>query len=130
MKHTYFTSHFQQYILSFFIFMMVFFSFQTGASASDRCPSSKDHSLAAEKYKMFTAYQTAYDGYQVTCEIKCFNKETCIHQCQKEKAVDSLKQYFSKAMNDKGLKKCDSLSRVCLDECHSDSKSCSEACSS
>ena len=46
-----------------------------GAAANDRCPDSDDHSLAPVKYKLFTAYQTAYDGYQAPCELKCFDKE-------------------------------------------------------
>jgi len=130
MKATYFSIQFRRYTTLAFLFSIAFFAYLMGASASDHCPKSDDYSLSAEKYKMFTAYQTAYDGYQVACEIKCFEKKACVNSCQSEKALISLNEYFQKTMEKKGLQSCDSLTKVCLTQCQSSDDQCMKACKS
>ena len=129
MYHGLFSARFRQFSLMGFLFVALFFSFLMGASANDRCPTSKDHSLSAVRYQMFTAYQTAYDGYQAPCEIKCFNRTTCVESCQGKKGLESLKTQFTKLLEKKGLKNCSSYSQVCKEQCKDQGKSCTQACS-
>lgn len=100
----------------------------TTAYAQDRCPASDAHELSAAKYKLFTAYQTAYDGYQVSCELKCFEKQNCTENCQAQKGLQSLKKQMAKELNLRGLSQCHSLSQVCFEQCEKQGKQCKDVC--
>jgi hypothetical protein len=131
MRYLHFSNHFRRNVAILFLFLVCFFSFAMGASAESRCPSSDDHALSAERYKMFTAYQLAYDGYQVSCEMKCFDRARCVESCQTKKALESLNQQLNKSMQAKGLNECSSLTEVCKEQCQaSDPEGCERACQS
>lgn len=107
---------------------MTFFAFFMGAAANDQCPDQDSHELSAVRYKMFTAYQTAYDGYQAPCEIKCFDKENCTNQCQQNKALESLAQHMQKELTNRGINTCTTISKICTEQCQDSGEPCEKAC--
>ncbi len=128
MNQAFFSRPLSRYTTMSLIFALVTFAFLMGAKANDRCPSSEDHQLSAVRYQMFTAYQVAFDGYQAPCQIKCFEKETCVNQCQQQKALSSLAEHMDQELKQRGLARCESLSQICLEECQGDSNHCQKAC--
>ncbi len=108
--------------------MVTILSSASSLMAKDLCPAADSHELSAVRYKMFTAFQTAYDGYQAPCELKCFEKESCVQSCRQEKALLSLAKHFEKELNSRGIASCQTLSEVCVDECKAEDIRCQSSC--
>ena len=87
-----------------------------------------DHSLSPIKYQLFTAYQTAYDGYHTPCDLKCFGKEQCTQNCQAEKGLNSLSIELDRLKTKNNLNTCESYTSVCIDQCEELGESCKKAC--
>lgn len=128
MHQAFFSIRLRRYTTMSFIFTMVFFAYLMGASASDQCPLPNSHELSAHRYKMFTAYQTAFDGYEAPCELKCFSNENCLSSCRENKALESLGSHFKSELAKRGISQCRTLSQVCVEQCGADAQSCESAC--
>ena len=130
MNQIFFSIRLRRYTTLWFLSVIVFFAFLTGTAAKDRCPSSDDHETSAIRYKMFTAYQIAFDGYQAPCELKCFDKEECTQSCRTEKALDSLSKHFKKELKQRNTSQCKSIENICMQECSGPKNKCESACRS
>ncbi len=119
------------YKLSRLLKALVFVTILTSGAqglAKDLCPQADSHELSAVRYQMFTAFQMAYDGYQAPCELKCFEKESCVQSCRQDKALLSLAQHMEKELQSRGLASCQTLSEVCVDECKAEDARCQNSC--
>lgn len=92
------------------------------------CPKSDSPRMIAMNYQLFTAYQTGFDGYEASCELQCFSKETCQKDCQAKKGLEYLKKQMTQlAANFNGS--CTNLVNTCISQCQDQGPNCSQACS-
>ncbi len=102
--------------------------FSLPAFSKDRCPSSKDHSLSALRYKLYTAFHMGYDGYETPCNVKCMGRESCQNQCQNEKGLELLSKKMKEVYSENEVSTCQSFSSVCMEQCESLGKQCESVC--
>lgn len=104
-----------------------FVSFQV-AWAGDSCPGIDSPESTAIKYKLFTAYQTGFDGYETPCELKCFGKSDCQHKCQSKEGLRLLEQKLYEITLKNDSTKCPSYTLNCLEQCKDLGVSCAAVC--
>jgi len=99
------------------------------APAESQCVEINSPENVAQKYQLFSAFQTGFDGYQVVCENKCLGKKSCEDNCQNKKALDYLKKRVDQfVIKSQGLH-CPSLTVVCLEQCSHLGATCAQTCS-
>ena len=111
----------------FFVAFSSFFSLQV-AWAQDHCPGIDSPEATAIKYKLFTAFQTGFDGYETPCELKCFGKSDCQQKCQSKEGLRLLEQKLHEIAMKNNSTKCPSHTLSCLEQCKDLGVSCAAVC--
>ncbi len=117
-----------QYSFSTLIALVITF-ICSWAPAQSRCSEIDSPESVAQKYQLFSAFQTGYDGYQVVCENKCFGKKSCEENCQSKKALEYLSKQMNQLVKKSGGLHCPSLTLVCLEQCTHLGVQCAQVCS-
>lgn len=124
----FFSIRLRKYTQFFFFVLCILFSYTNSTAAKDLCPQSNDPETVAIKYKLYTAYQVAYDGYETPCEIQCLKKKDCRKRCQQKKGLSSLENKMKELTREKG--NCPSIALACLEQCQTLGKACESICNS
>ena len=110
-----------------FTLLLGLFSFQT-SFAENSCPGIDSPEAVAIKYKLFTAYQTGFDGYETPCELKCFGNKSCQNSCQSKQGLRLLEQRLQELAHNNNSTKCPSYTIGCLEQCDKLGASCAAVC--
>ncbi|MCB0379037.1 MAG: hypothetical protein KDD33_11140 [Bdellovibrionales bacterium] len=112
----------------FVVASFIFFFIQTVVLAAEPdCPGINSPTHTALKYRLYSAYQVGYGGYEAPCEFKCFGNQNCQNRCQGQKGLEYLTQKMSDLKGEFGS--CPSLTLACLEQCQEMGASCASVCS-
>ena len=127
MENFYYSGKFHKWVGYMFISVAFIISFSFSAEAKT-CPKMDDHSLSAVHYKLFTAFQVAYDGYAGVCENKCFSNPNCISDCQADRGLASLSKKLKELNHSLETQSCMSHAKVCFNQCKDLGEACEKTC--